>query len=61
MNLQLNSPLISLFLIVVLATGIFLPTLRQGFVSWDDDVHLTNNVHVRELSLTSIKNIFHSH
>ncbi|MBL8012844.1 MAG: tetratricopeptide repeat protein, partial [Candidatus Omnitrophica bacterium] len=60
MNLQLNSPLISLFLIVVLATGIFLPTLRQGFVSWDDDVHLTNNVQVRELSLTSIKNIFHS-
>ncbi len=33
-------------LLFLLVAGLFLPTLRQGFITYDDPVYVTNNAHV---------------
>ena len=46
---------ILVFLIVFL---IFLPSLHNDFINWDDPEYLLNNPHVRTLTLANIRNIF---
>lgn len=44
--------------ILVITALAFLPCLKNGFVNWDDDVHLTNNLQVRSLSFDNVRAIF---
>lgn len=47
-----------LAVVLIIVTLAFLPCLKNGFVNWDDDVHLTNNLQVRSLSLDNVRAIF---
>lgn len=49
-----------LALILLLTTFLYLPTLAQSFVSWDDQGHLTENLQVRNLKPDNIGAIFQS-
>src|SRR5574340_849334 len=35
--------------IAILTFALYLPALRNGFVNWDDDVYIYENVHIRAL------------
>ncbi|MFH1359538.1 MAG: tetratricopeptide repeat protein [Candidatus Omnitrophota bacterium] len=50
----------SLICILVLTFVSFLPTLKNGFLYFDDDTHLIENPQVRSLSVSNIKRIFTS-
>lgn len=52
--------LISLFLIITCVFFVYLPSLNFGFTNWDDEINLTQNLNVRELSLSGIHKIFTS-
>src|SRR5574341_2577218 len=45
-------------LIALLTIAAFLPTLRNGFVNWDDTVLLSGNPHYRGLGWTQLKWMF---
>jgi len=47
-------------LITVLALVIFLPGLKNNFVSWDDNVYLQENTSILDASWYSVKKIFSS-
>lgn len=49
-----------LALILAIILFVFSPTLSHGFVSWDDEGHLLENLHVRSLDLDNINKIFHT-
>ena len=51
-----NTVLIIFILSIVIFT--FLPTLKNDFVFWDDDVHLYENITVRSLDSEHVKTIF---
>lgn len=53
---KLNS-FILLFIIVLIT---FSPVLFNGFTNWDDDIYITQNPKIRELSLKNIVHIFTS-
>lgn len=38
----------------------FLPSLKNGFINWDDDVYLTENPTIRDLSWQNVRTIFNS-
>ena len=59
MNIPKGRPW-DLIFILILTAFLFLPTLSQSFVSWDDEGHLTENLQVHSLSLENIKGIFRS-
>lgn len=59
MNIRAIHPW-GLVLILLLTTFLYLPTLSQSFVSWDDEGHLTDNLQVRNFKLDNIKAIFAS-
>lgn len=48
-------PILFILLIVFI---VYAPSLRNGFVNWDDDVHLLSNPFVQRLDLKSIRDIF---
>ncbi len=52
----------SLVLFILLVTFLcFLPTLRADFIpSWDDNAYITDNLMIRSISLTSLKQMFTS-
>lgn len=52
--------LISIGLILMVTFLSFYPSLRNGFVNWDDNVVLTENTQIQNLSWLNIKNIFTS-
>ncbi|MDP2941837.1 MAG: tetratricopeptide repeat protein [Candidatus Omnitrophota bacterium] len=52
--------IIFLFLILILTSAAFLPSLKNGFVNWDDDVYVTENPLIKNLSWGSVKEIFSS-
>ncbi len=64
MTTLLNPPLkkrfiwICLALILAVVAVVYLPSLDNSFVNWDDDVHLLNNLSVRSLSFDNLKAIF---
>lgn len=45
-------------LIIIITFFSFLNCLKNGFVSWDDDIYVTNNPLIRDLSLKGIIKIF---
>jgi tetratricopeptide (TPR) repeat protein len=45
---------------LVITILVFLPSLRNGFVNWDDDRYLTNNTAVQHISPANIGKIFSS-
>ncbi|MCD4780930.1 MAG: tetratricopeptide repeat protein [Candidatus Omnitrophica bacterium] len=44
--------------VIIFTALVYLPVFHSNFVNWDDDVHLTHNYYVHELSLQNLKNIF---
>jgi len=51
---------LSLCLIFVIVFAVFLPSLKNGFVNWDDDRYVNENTVIRSLSLNNIKDVFTS-
>lgn len=46
-------------IIIIIATFIaFIPALNNDFTNWDDDIYVTGNPHITELSAQSIKGFF---
>ena len=50
--------ILSSILILIITFAAFAPCLKNGFVNWDDDIYVTDNVVIRHLSLHSIVQIF---
>lgn len=50
-------PVLAVLTITFLA---FLPTFQSEFVNWDDDLNITKNKFINELSIDNIRNIFSS-
>lgn len=68
-RLSLSPKIISLFLALVVSLiifSIYSPSLSNGFVNWDDDVHLLENpfvhgwdaAHIREIFSTTVNKIY---
>ncbi|MFO7658524.1 MAG: tetratricopeptide repeat protein [Bacteroidales bacterium] len=51
---------ISLLIILLLTAIVYLPTLKAGFVNWDDTKYITYNPYIQSLGVENIKNIFTS-
>ena len=58
----MDKPKITLLLLIILIVTFcsFLPSLRNGFVSWDDDAFIINNTLIKDLSWGNIGKIFSS-
>ena len=52
--------IISVCLILVVTILVFLPSLRNGFLNWDDSWYLTNNTAVKHISPANVGKIFSS-
>lgn len=52
---------ISLIIILMVTALIYERTLQNGFLTWDDHTHITNNPDIRSLSMQNIKAIFTSY
>jgi tetratricopeptide (TPR) repeat protein len=52
--------IISVFLILTITSFAFLPSLKNNFVNWDDNVYVIENDAIRSLSWKKIKDIFTS-
>ncbi len=52
--------IIFLFLILILTSAAFLPSLKNGFVNWDDGAYVTENPLIKSLSWSSARKIFSS-
>ncbi len=50
--------IIAAVLIIIITFFSFFNCLKNGFVSWDDDIYVTNNPLIRDLSLKGIIKIF---
>jgi hypothetical protein len=51
---------LSVCLLVVIVAVSFFPSLKNGFVNWDDDAYVTGNVFIRSFSISNIQHIFTS-
>ena len=47
-------------LILLVVFGVFFPSLKNGFVNWDDDNYVVNNSSISSISLPNLKTIFGS-
>src|SRR3989339_472154 len=47
-------------LILIITFISYYPSLKNGFVTWDDPAYVTGNLQIRSLSLQNVKNIFTS-
>jgi len=52
---------IPLIIILMVTALIYSKTLQNGFLTWDDHTHITNNPDIQSLSLHNIKTIFTSY
>ncbi len=50
----------SICAILIVTTAAFLPSLNNDFVNWDDDVNVTENPKIKDLSWGNVKRIFTS-
>ena len=50
----------ALILILIVTALVYVRTLRNGFLTWDDDLHVTNNPDIQSLSLHNISSFFTS-
>ncbi len=46
--------------VALLVFVVYFPSLRNGFVSWDDDIYVTHNPRLRHLTLSSLLGTFSS-
>ncbi|MCX6357551.1 MAG: hypothetical protein NT045_06735, partial [Candidatus Aureabacteria bacterium] len=58
MSLRSGVIVISLFITAIIVALAFLPSLRNGFVNYDDDRYVYRNPLITELSWASIGRIF---
>ena len=42
-------------IIAIITFVVFLPTLQNDFLIWDDDILVTKNLHIRSLGLDTVK------
>jgi len=56
-----NILIIIVFSILIVTAFVFSGSINNGFVNYDDDVYITNNKQIKDLSLNGIKNIFASY
>ncbi len=52
---------LSLFIVLIITCTAFIPSLDNSFVNWDDDVYVTENNLIKELSFKKTKEIFSSY
>lgn len=57
--LQNQGSLIPLLIALAVTLIVFLPSIPNDFVNWDDDVNIIDNVNLSELSFENVKKIFH--
>ncbi len=50
--------LFPLVAVLAITAAIFLPSLSHGFVNWDDELNIHNNLFVQELTWSNIQSIF---
>lgn len=50
-----------LIIIIVLTVAVYIVSVNNEFVNWDDDGMVVNNTTIRSLSINNIKNIFTPH
>lgn len=50
----------SIYIIVILVTASFFPSLYNDFTNWDDNYYVVNNSDIKSLSLENLKKIFSS-
>ncbi len=43
------------FLIATVAILVYLPALQNGFVNWDDEAYVVDNIHIRSLDLSFLR------
>lgn len=48
-------PVISASAALILVISVYVPALHNGFVTWDDDIYIYSNPHIRSLTLGFIK------
>ena len=53
-----NTGLIYAALIVLLTIVVFINSIGNDFVNWDDPVWVVDNLHIKSLSMESIKSMF---
>ncbi len=51
--------IIPLLIVLVVTLVVFIPSLANDFVNWDDDVNIIENVNLEVFNWESVKNIFH--
>ena len=51
--------LIPLLIVLAVTLIVFIPSLSNDFVNWDDDVNIIENVNLEVFNWESVKNIFH--
>ena len=55
---------LNLYIVIIILIGtalVYSRTLQNDFLTWDDDIHVTNNPDIQSLSLHNIKTIFSSY
>jgi len=61
LNLEMNKKykiLISIIALALITFISFLPSLKNGFVNWDDNKHITENHLIQSMSFKNIKKMF---
>jgi len=51
--------IVPLLIVLAVTLIVFIPSLSNDFVNWDDDVNIIENVNLEKFNWESIKNIFH--
>ncbi|MCA9407525.1 MAG: tetratricopeptide repeat protein [Candidatus Omnitrophica bacterium] len=60
MEFGLKKSCLFLFLLFAVITLSYSPVLKAQFLNWDDDLHIYENVSIREINLDNLKVIFQS-
>ena len=55
------SPVILACLLALVVLLVFLPSLRNGFINWDDQVYVLNNSSIKALTAANLRKIFTSY
>ncbi len=54
-----SNQLLPLLIVLIVTLVVFIPSLSNDFVNWDDDVNIIENVNLEVFNWESVKNIFH--
>ena len=53
-GIQYRRKLLLISLVVLFTLIVLSPCLKNGFITWDDDLHVSSNAHIQGLSLENI-------